>query len=526
MTIFLRAGAIALIAMATAGAQGDTVKGGLRKRTAYEDLQMFSQVLNQIRVNHPDSIDTHDLFLAAVEGMVHAADPHSFVIPAMRLDTAKQRAYDEGKLVPLPVEFRFVGGTPVVASVNPASQAARQNVLRGDVLVSVDGKPVRAESPLELDVLLAGPKKSRVKLGLERLRVDGSTARLEREVMREQVDEATAVPTAFLLDDSTGYVRITSFLPQRVADDLHAAIGRLEAGGMRRLVLDLRDNGGGLIDQAAKVAGEFLPKGALVYTSEGRKKEMIDTARVSRSFWRSERRDALILMVNAGTASASELLAGALQDHDRALIVGQTTFGKALIMRGFPMTDGSMIVLVVGQLRTPCGRLVQRQYHDVTRTDYYRLSAEERDTAGRPSCRTDAGRTVYGGGGIFPDLKLGDDALTPAWLSRIHEIDLSTSWAAAWVTANSTSLPSIGDFAKSPSLPASALSGFRSLAATKGIAIPTDADSTLQRALLRAVAQAKYGDAGYYQIVALTDPDVKRAVAAFERAAVVLAGKK
>src|SRR5256886_9199694 len=150
-------------------------------------------------------------------------------------------------------------------------------------------------------------------------------------VQGERVEEETAVPSAFMLDGQTGYVRITNFLNDRVADDLHDALGKLEGQGMKRVVLDVRDNPGGRVDQAAKIAGEFLPKGAIVYTAEGRKADVTDTSRVSRSFWRSEKRYPIVLLVNDGTASASELVAGALQDHDRALVVGTPTFGKSLL---------------------------------------------------------------------------------------------------------------------------------------------------------------------------------------------------
>jgi carboxyl-terminal processing protease len=121
------------------GAQDTTAKSPLRPRTTAEDLMMFSQVLNQIRVNHPDSLDMHDLFMAAIEGMVRAADPHSFVIPAIRLNPAKAAAYREGKLFPVPVTFRFVEGAPVVVSVDPGSKASQQDILIGDELISVDG---------------------------------------------------------------------------------------------------------------------------------------------------------------------------------------------------------------------------------------------------------------------------------------------------------------------------------------------------------------------------------------------------
>lgn len=499
----------------------------IRKRTTYEDLQMFSQVLNQIRVNHPDSVDSHELLMAAIQGMVHAADPHSFVIPFVRLSPAREAAFKEGKLFPIPVEFEYRSGAPIVSAVASGTAAARQDILPGDELVAVDGKPVVAESADELNIMLAGDKGTSTSLSLERLRSDGSLARLERSVKREKIGESSAVPAVFMLDQAagTGYVRISNFMSEKVADDLHDALGKLEGRGMTRLILDLRDNGGGSVAEAAHVAGEFLPKGAIVYTSEGRKTVDTDTGRVSRSFWKSERRYPIVLLVNSGTASASELVAGALQDHDRALIVGHTTFGKSLLMRGFPMADGSIIELVVGHVRTPCGRMVQRQYHGVSLHDYYRLAGADRDTASRPSCKTDGGRVVYGGGGIYPDIRLPDAPAAPDWLARASEDDLLLKWTGGWVTANAASLASLDALAANPSLPAAGVADFRAFASKNGVAIPTDTvtDALLQRVLVRTVAGTKWGDEGYYRLAAVTSSEVAVARDAFGRAQSILA---
>ena len=506
-----------LVGSATAGAQSTDSARPIRTRTAAEDLQMFSQVLNQIRVNHPDSVDTHRLLMAAVEGMVQAADPHSYVIPALRLDPAREAAWEKGKLIPIPVAFRYVGGDPVVVSVTPGSRASELDILPGDELIAVDHKPVAATSANELEVSLAGANGSPVVLTFERRRMDGSIAHLDRVVQRERVEDESAVPSAFMLDERTGYVRITNFLNDRVADDLHDALGKLEGQGMKRLVLDVRDNPGGRVDQAAKIAGEFLPKGAIVYTSTGEKREMIDTSRVSRSFWRSERRYPIVLMTNAGTASAAELLAGALQDHDRAVVIGRPTFGKALIMRGFPLADGSIIELVVGHLRTPCGRVVQRQYRSITTREYYRLARADRDTAGRPSCRTDGGRVAYGGGGIYPDLVV-DEPDAPMWLARLGEDNIVLKWIGGYVSANPAAFASLDKLAQEKSIGSGATADFRKFAASQGVNIPQtpDADAILERALTQATARAKFGDAGFYGMTAVLDPEVQTARKAFD----------
>lgn len=516
-------GAIATSLSAQPPAAHDTTKA-VRQWTTYEDLQLFSQVLNELRLNHADTLDTHTLVMAAVDGMVHAADPHSFVIQAVRLNPAKEAAYRAGKLVPVPVSFIDVGGRYIVAGAATGSAAARADLFPGDRLVAADSAPVTAASVAELEIALAGAPHSTALLTVERRRLDGSTVRIDRRVTREAPDAETSVPTAVMLDRRVGYVRITSFLGDRVADDLHAALGRLRGLGMERLVLDLRDNGGGEIRQAARVAGEFLPTGTLVYTSEGRKEDLTDTGRVTRSFFRREARYPVVVLINGGTASAAELVAGALQDHDRAMIIGTPSFGKALLMVPIHLSDGSVMLMVVGHVRTPSGRVVQRSYHGVALRDYYDGAWAPRDTTGRPRYATDGGRTVFGGGGIVPDIALPAPAPVPIWLEKIHEDRIPVEWVAAYLDAHGADYTTLDAFAAAPALSPAATADFRAFAAARGDTIDAGigADRALQRGLALALADAKWGEPGYYRIAAVTDPDIATAIAAFDRAPTVL----
>ena len=455
-----------------------------RPRTTYEDLQLLSGVLNQIRVNHPDSVDVHELLMAAIDGMVKAADPHSYFIPAVRLNPEKEKAMRSGKLVPVGVGFSFYDASPVVTSLAPGSAASKADILIGDELIAIAGQPVSATNEFELEMTLAGPPGSSVVVTFERERVDGSLVQLERTLKRERLEDATAVPAAFMLDaaSGTGYVRITSFMSDKVADDLHDALGQLEKRGMKRLVLDLRDNGGGSVSEAAHVAGEFLPKGTVV--------------------------------------------AGALQDHDRALVVGRPSFGKSLIMFPFPLADGSTFMMVAGHMKTPCGRVIQRQYRGLTTHEYHRRAGLVDSTgAGRPSCRTDGGRVVYGGGGIYPDVLFPKPPRAPLWLARVRENALLYKWIGGHVSAaGATAYPSLDALAANPVPAAGAVAAFRQYATAEGVEVPTDstADAMLGREIVRMVAEAKWGDAGYYRILAALDPGVTSAVAAFGKAGEIL----
>jgi carboxyl-terminal processing protease len=491
-----------------------------RPRTLAEDLQLFSQVLNQIRVNHPDSMDSHAMMMASIEALVRAVDPHSFVIPAVRLDSARQRAFEDGKLAPVPITFVFTGGAPTVVSVAPATHASRQDIVAGDQLEAIDGQPVSAASSDELEVSLAGQRGTATVLRLRRRRIDGSTVRIERTVRREVPDDVSAVPLSFMIDSITGYARITTFANDKVAGDLHDALGRLERAGMRRFILDLRDNGGGLVTQAGDVAGEFLPRGAVVYTTEGRKEAIQKTVKVSRSFWQRGRPYPMVVLVNQGTASASELVAGALQDHDRALIVGRPSFGKALLMQGVPLSDGSVMMLVVGHVKTPCGRVVQRRYRGIRYDDYYRDADADRDTTGRPSCRTPAGRTVYGGGGIYPDLMLAHPAPTPVWLAQLREQEAATRWAGMRLP---TAPAAVDAYLTGSAIDSVALASFREFARTNAVEVPSDPASTqlLRQELTTALARARLGDSAFYRARLANDPWIQPALQAFDRASLL-----
>ncbi len=504
----------------------DTTRQPVHYWTTYEDLQLFSQVLNELHSSHADSLDSHVLVMAAIEGMLHAADPHSFVIPVVKLSTSKAEAYRLGQLVPVPLSFAQLGDAFVVTGAADGSAAARAGILAGDRLVAADSAPITATSVEELEITLAGASHSEAALTFERHRLDGTTVTLTRRLARAVPGAESAVPVAVMLDRRTGYLRIESFLSPKAGDDVHTALGRLHDQGMQRLVLDLRDNSGGIIEQAARVAGEFLPAGTLIYTSEGRKKDATDTVRVKRSFFRHEERYPLVVLINGGTASAAELVAGALQDHDRAVIVGRASFGKALLMKPIRLTDGSVLMLVVGHVRTPCGRVIQRSYRGLGLRDYYTRAMSARDTTGLPSCRTDAGRTVYGGGGIFPDIPLGPEPPTPVWIDRMHVDNIPLQWVGEYLDSHGAEVVSLDSLVAAPAIPDSAIAGFRAFAAARGDSIPSGAavDRVLQRLLTLSVAQAKWGAPGYYRAATAADPDVDAAVAAFDRAVLAANG--
>lgn len=489
-------------------------QGRVRQATLAEDLQMFSQVLHQIRLNHADSLDTHRILMAAIEGMLQAADPHSYALPATRLAPETQDSLAAGRLVPVPISLTFRNGAPFVVSASPGSRASTLDILRGDELVAVDGRPVTARSTAELEIALAGTKGSSVVLTLRRIRSDGSHIEVDRRVTRERSAEESPVPAAFMIAPDVGYLRVTTFASDRVDEDLRASLDRLDRLGMQRLILDLRDNGGGSTDEAMRAASTFLAGGSIVYIMELRGRSP-DTARVSGSGASSRRHTMpLAVLVNRGTASAAELVAGALQDHDRAVVLGQPTFGKSLVMQRMPLTDGSLVVLVTGRLRTPCGRNIQREYRDLAVREYYQRVDGERDTTGTPACVTPAGRRLFAGGGIVPDQLLPDPPSTPLWLSRLLEADLILPWAAGFLSTRGDSVPALEEVQDNPTLSATIVSDFRQIASTRGFALPDspDGETLLNGILLRGLVLTRDGLGALLALDARFDPEVREAL--------------
>jgi carboxyl-terminal processing protease len=326
-----------------------------------------------------------------------------------------------------------------------------------------------------------------------------------------------------MLDGKVGYVRILSFGTRNVAEDLRKRVGDLEDQGMEALILDLRDNGGGYVDLSAEIAGEFLPEGAIVHTMFGRKAEMTDTIRVERSFWESQRSYPMIVMVNENTASASELVSGALQDHDRALLVGRPTMGKSLVMNYFYLNNGQdltgLIYINIGRGRTPCGRVIQRSYSNIPVSRYFDLSGEVADTTGLPSCESlNKKRTLYGGEGIRPDVILPRQTGTPLWRMRAAARAIGTRWAASYVTERRDALtePSV---LLEESVAAGAVASYVQRVRSEGIEVPEGADTPeLRFTLLPLLAETRWGGPERLIVATQLDPEIEAALAAIPQA--------
>jgi len=336
--------------------------------------------------------------------MLRTLDPHSnFLDPNEYQDMQrKQRAqyYGIGMLITM-------DGSKVVAMEPfPGSPANRADLRRGDVITAVDGKDVTKKTSQDVADMLRGPKGTQVRVSVLR---EGATEPVTVTVTRGGIE--TSLVDAFWLRPGIAYLKVTSFEAQNVGRDVEAALAGLGEDKINGLVLDLRENRGGLVTEAVSLAGRFLHEGQVVVSHRGRaEKEQVFKAKASPAASPNALKYPIVVLVNGNSASASEIVSGALQDHDRALIMGETTFGKGLVQAQFPLSEGAALLLTIAHYYTPSGRLIQRDYSKKSFFDYYYA---KRDTQNQDDVKqTDTGRKMFGGGGITPDVKFAPEKAT------------------------------------------------------------------------------------------------------------------
>jgi carboxyl-terminal processing protease len=490
-------------------------------RSNYEELQTFSSVLNHIRLNYVDTVQYAQLVRAAIDGVLRSLDPHSRY--ESREEVARAAAVARGELGTIGLALEDVDGVPTVLAVAPDGPADRKGVAAGDRLVAVDDTAVEGRDARALELGLAGKTGSKVRLRLERgPRLEPH--RYDVTVRRDDV-KAPAVGLERLVEPATGYVWLAQFTPG-APDELEKAIDRLRRAGAQRLLLDLRGNPGGGVLAAVDVAALFLPRNALVFRTRGRKSQ-VDEDYVTKRDGRFDDLP-LVVLVDERSASAAEALAGSLQDHDRAVLVGRRTFGKALMQLPFVLPAGDVVWLTVGRVLTPSGRFIQRRYQGLPVEQYWGLAGgmgAEGDTAAE--FRTDRGRPVRGGGGIRPDVAGPALVSLPAW----HALAADSGFEAAVADSVAYAL------AATPAARAAWLSGsdrwrpevldpFLARVRTH-LRVGAETDSSqaglLARRLAARAAEVRWGTDARDELLLRHDPTIALGLAQFPRLTQLLA---
>lgn len=400
---------------------GTQVREAVSSDTQTENFRKVQEAFQFISRNYVEPVDTAQLAEDAIRGMLDGLDPHSIFVSSEEMRRVRENF--EASFEGVGIQYEFVSGaegrdTLVVLMPIAGGPSEEAGLLPGDRIVSVGDTTAIGWSQADVERYLKGPKGTQVQVEVRRR---GEPRPLNFTITRDTIPLNT-VMAAHMVDDRTGYIRLTRFA-RTSHDEFMAAMRDLQAQGMERLVFDLRDNAGGLMEMAVRITDEFLPAGDMIVYTQSQRGAYNQQFR-ARSGGAFETQPVIVL-VNEYSASASEIVAGALQDHDRALVVGRRTFGKGLVQQQFPLFDGSVLQMTISQYYTPAGRLIQTPYErgqgerayyeskaEIMRDDVERLAmlhgavrASEMvvDAPDSLTFRTDGGRSVYGGGGILPD---------------------------------------------------------------------------------------------------------------------------
>ncbi|MGD0337662.1 MAG: S41 family peptidase [Bacteroidota bacterium] len=500
---------------------GDTTRDQLRK---------FNDVLTYIQKYYVEDVDTQKLVESAILGMLNSLDPHSIYISPDQLQRVQESF--EGSFEGIGIEFDVVNDTLVVVAPIVGGPSQQLGILAGDRIIKIDNVNSIGIKREDVPKKLRGPKGTKVTITIVR---DGIREPMDYEITRDKISIYTVIASV-MLDKETGYVRVTQF-SKPTHNELIQALRKLKAQGMNKLILDLRDNPGGYLEQAFEIADEFLSGGKKIVYTKSRRKDLESEYYSSGG---GEFEDLpLIILISNGSASASEIVAGAIQDWDRGLIVGETSFGKGLVQQQFPLSDNSAFRITTARYYTPSGRLIQRSYENKTREQYQLEAAQREEREGenlehkeekdstKPIFKTAAGRIVYGGGGITPDyiLKPGTWTLTTGHIFRRN---LFAQYITKYFGSHGSTLrkayesKGVEEFARRFEVDPDMLNEFLSYVKANGVEVKDDDikkdELQLKQLLKTNVAKSLWGYDEAYFIGVESDIQVKKARSLFPEA--------
>ncbi len=494
-------------------------------KAGMDDIHNFGQgkveeLLRYIEAKYVDEVDRDKLIDEAIATILRQLDPHSNYITAEQLREVNEQL--EGSFDGIGVEFMILEDTIVVVSPLSGGPSEAAGILAGDKIVAVEDSVIAGEPMSNRDVmnLLRGEKGSEVQVGILR----GNERQVRYFTITRDEIPMNSVDVAYMLNDRTGYIKINRFSATTYEEFMKNLEDLVEKNDMKDLVIDLRHNPGGYLQQATNILSQlFQDKDQLLVYTEGRAVHRNEYESTGRAFFSV---DDIVVLIDEGSASASEILAGALQDHDRAYIVGRRSFGKGLVQEQYQLRDGSALRLTVARYYTPSGRSIQKPYED--REDYEkdmaeRMASGELSSSNRVSIIdstkyfTDAGRVVYGGGGIIPDVFVPFDTtlLNDYYLELRQHVPQFVFRYLADHKGRFAGM-TLDAFAKSYRLPDELLAQFLDFATEKGVVYDAAAWQEVEEEVglfLKArMARHLYDDVGFFEVWNAEDDMVQRAL--------------
>ena len=489
-------------------------QGSRSDESVYQRARLFDDVLSHVADYYVDTLDERQLYNMAITGMVKELhDPYSVFLAGRDLTGLNE--VTTGNYGGLGIQIEVRDNAIVVVAPLPDSPAERAGILTGDRIVEVNDQSTAQWNQEQAVRNLRGPENTAVALKVQR---PGVTELIAFKLTRAKI-HARSVRTALMATDHVGYVELNPF-SEESADELTAAIDSLKGAGMRSLILDLRGNPGGLLDEGIAVSELFLDPGQEVVATRGR------APGSSRQYMDQQAQRypdlPIVVLVNGGTASASEIVAGALQDHDRALVIGQPTFGKGLVQTLFRLSNDATLKITTARWFTPNGRSIQRHARSEEEQEALADSAAVRPDTGKPApdavFHTDHGRVVLGGGGIVPDIAVRPDSTDLAAARLLNSAlgknvaTFNDALAAFALDARAQHTVTSPTFTVSPDMRAS----FLALLARRGVTLDartvTAAQSFIDQDIGYEVAQFSFGRAGSVRRLFDEDPVLMDAV--------------
>lgn len=489
---------------------------------AYGKIQT---ILDYVDRDYVDAVDTDSLLEAAIPELLSQLDPHTAYIPAEDLKAANDEL--RGSFSGIGITFNMLTDTITVVEVLSGGPSEKVGLLAGDRIITIDDSIVSGKNWSQEKVVntLRGPEDTKVKLGVKR---DNTDKMLTFTVTRGEIP-MTSIDAAYMIDDEIGYVKVNKF-SETTYDEFLNAMAQLRYDGAKKYILDLRSNGGGMMDAAIRMANEFLSSGDVIVSTKGRKEEMNAVSRANGlgSFQKED----LTVLIDEYSASASEILAGAIQDNDRGLIIGRRSFGKGLVQQQIDLPDHSAIRLTVARYYTPSGRCIQKSYSPGS-TDEYINEIAERYNHGEgfnadsilidrsQIFHTVGGREVFGGGGIIPDIYVPNDtAGISKYYISVFNAGLLHKYSFKYIDSNRHRLEQALDVPELLSmLPPDdqLLNDFVNYAHREGKIAPRWYYINISRNLIldilkSMIARDIFGTSAYYEVINDTDISVQRAV--------------